>query len=129
MVSRRDDAWNTMNVPPSVASKQPANGRAPLGYMPGLDGLRALAVIAVVLYHAGLPLRGGFLGVEIFFVLSGFLITALLRAEWHVRGRIDLGSFWISRARRLFPALFLLLGTVVLLGDTEQRAAPMSPPP
>ncbi|KPV49172.1 hypothetical protein SE17_34130, partial [Kouleothrix aurantiaca] len=53
-----------------------------LPYMPGLDGLRALAVIAVLLYHADLGVSGGYLGVETFFVLSGFLITALLRAEW-----------------------------------------------
>lgn len=81
----------------------------PLPYLPGLDGLRALAVIAVVLYHADLPVRGGFLGVEIFFVLSGFLITALLLTEWLQHDRVDLEAFWLRRARRLLPALFLLL--------------------
>src|SRR5215204_5969121 len=81
-----------------------------LPYSPGLDGLRALAVIAVLLYHAGLPwIPGGFLGVEIFFVISGYLITALLLAEWRQRGRIDLKTFWLRRARRLLPALYVLL--------------------
>lgn len=78
--------------------------------MPGLDGLRAFAVIAVLLYHAGLGwIPGGFLGVEIFFVVSGYLITALLLAEFRQHGRIDLKAFWLRRARRLLPALYLLL--------------------
>jgi peptidoglycan/LPS O-acetylase OafA/YrhL len=81
-----------------------------LPYLPGLDGLRALAVIAVLLYHAELPwIPGGFLGVEVFFVISGYLITALLLAEWRQQGRIDLKAFWLRRARRLLPALYLLL--------------------
>ena len=78
--------------------------------MPGLDGLRALAVIAVLLYHAGLAwIPGGFLGVEVFFVLSGYLITALLLAEWRTKGAVDLKNFWLRRARRLLPALYLLI--------------------
>ncbi|CAA9483211.1 MAG: O-antigen acetylase [uncultured Rubrobacteraceae bacterium] len=78
--------------------------------MPGLDGLRALAVVAVLLYHAGLAsVPGGFLGVEVFFVISGYLITALLVAEWRRRGRIDLAAFWMRRARRLLPALYLVV--------------------
>ena len=65
-----------------------------LPYLPGLDGLRALAVVAVLLYHAGLPwIPGGFLGVEVFFVISGYLITSLLLAEWHAQGRVDLKAF------------------------------------
>jgi peptidoglycan/LPS O-acetylase OafA/YrhL len=72
--------------------------------------LRALAVIAVLLYHADLAwIPGGFLGVEVFFVISGYLITALLLAEWRQRGRIDLKTFWLRRARRLLPALYVLL--------------------
>src|SRR5215211_3697054 len=81
-----------------------------LPYSPGLDGLRALAVIAVLLYHADLAwIPGGFLGVEVFFVISGYLITALLLAEWRQRGLIDLKGFWMRRARRLLPALYVLL--------------------
>ena len=72
--------------------------------------MRAFAVIAVLLYHADLAwIPGGFLGVEVFFVISGYLITALLLAEWHQRGRIDLKTFWLRRARRLLPALYVLL--------------------
>lgn len=78
--------------------------------MPGLDGLRAIAVTAVLLYHAQVSgFDGGFLGVEVFFVISGYLITALLLAEWGGDQRIDLKNFWLRRARRLLPALFLLL--------------------
>ena len=78
--------------------------------MPGLDGLRALAVIAVLLYHAGLGwIPGGFLGVEVFFVLSGYLITALLLTEWRTRGFVSLMNFWLRRARRLLPALYVLI--------------------
>jgi peptidoglycan/LPS O-acetylase OafA/YrhL len=82
----------------------------PFGRLRGLDGLRALAVAAVVVYHLGLGwLPGGFLGVEIFVVISGYLIPALLLDEWRERGSISLPSFWGRRARRLLPALFLLL--------------------
>jgi peptidoglycan/LPS O-acetylase OafA/YrhL/CubicO group peptidase (beta-lactamase class C family) len=101
-------------VSPSTDQKsapEPANPR--LTYMPGLDGLRALAVIAVCLYHAGLPVVGGFLGVESFFVISGFLITALLHAEWRGAGRVDLVAFWRRRARRLLPALMVMLTTTI----------------
>ena len=95
---------------------QSPTSRSRLPYLRGLDGLRAIAVIAVVCYHAGLSLLGGFLGVESFFVLSGFLITALLYSEWQEHGRIDLRNFWLRRARRLFPALGLvLLGTAAIM--------------
>ncbi len=94
-----------------------ATGRPPIeadlrsfGHLGGLDGLRAIAVLAVVVYHAGIGgLSGGFLGVEVFFVISGFLITALLLAEHRQTGRIDPIAFWLRRARRLLPALFFLL--------------------
>jgi peptidoglycan/LPS O-acetylase OafA/YrhL len=87
--------------------------RRSLPYLPGLDGLRAIAVLAVLLYHADLPgLDGGFLGVEVFFVISGYLITSLLLAEWQDTGTLHLGRFWLRRARRLLPALFALLAVV-----------------
>jgi peptidoglycan/LPS O-acetylase OafA/YrhL len=85
-----------------------------LVHEPALDGLRGLAVAAVVVFHLG-HLRGGFLGVDLFFVLSGFLITSLLLNEHRRRGGIDLPHFWSRRARRLLPALFLLLAGVGLL--------------
>jgi peptidoglycan/LPS O-acetylase OafA/YrhL len=79
-------------------------------HVDALDGLRGLAVIGVVLYHGGVSwLGGGFLGVELFFVLSGFLITSLLVGEWLRRGRIGLKRFWGRRARRLLPALIVLI--------------------
>lgn len=98
-----------------------------LPYMAGLDGLRAIAVMAVVFYHADfLWAQGGFLGVEVFFVISGYLITSLLLVEWLRTDRIDLKAFWVRRARRLLPAVFLLLGVVTLwsvffLRDTLYR--------
>ncbi|MEP7114946.1 MAG: acyltransferase family protein [Ilumatobacteraceae bacterium] len=81
-----------------------------LPYLPGLDGLRAIAVVAVMLYHANHEwLSGGFLGVEVFFVISGYLITLLLIGEFDREGRINLPRFWKRRFRRLLPALFVML--------------------
>jgi peptidoglycan/LPS O-acetylase OafA/YrhL len=95
----------------------PAEGPSPAGYVPQLDGLRAIAVLLVVLFHLGLrPFRSGFLGVDIFFVISGFLITSLLIAESERTGRISLSAFWARRARRLLPALALMLLAVALAG-------------
>ena len=83
-------------------------------YMPGLDGLRAVAVIAVIIYHLNPQiLSGGFLGVDTFFVISGFLITSLLLHEYHETGRIDLKNFWIRRFKRLIPAVVFLLMVLV----------------
>lgn len=84
-----------------------------IGYMPGLDGLRALAVFSVIAYHLNLTwAQGGLLGVSLFFVLSGYLITNILLAQWEHSGSIDLKDFWLRRARRLLPALFLMLAGV-----------------
>lgn len=79
-------------------------------YISGLDGLRALAVIGVIFYHL-LPgkMRGGYLGVPVFFVISGYLITDLLRQEWQENGKIQLKAFYIRRIKRLYPALVTLL--------------------
>jgi len=85
----------------------------------GLDGLRAVAVSAVVLYHLGITvIPGGFLGVDIFFVISGFLITTLLVEEMSAQGRIRLGTFYLRRARRLLPALLIVLVAVLILAAT-----------
>ena len=86
-----------------------------MGYLPGLDGVRALAVIGVLLYHADLSwIPGGFLGVDVFFVLSGFLITSLILEEFDRSGRVDFRKFYLGRARRLLPALILVLVVVSL---------------
>jgi peptidoglycan/LPS O-acetylase OafA/YrhL len=86
-----------------------------LTYMPGLDGIRAFAVLSVMAYHGGLAfLPAGFFGVDAFFVLSGFLITTLLVTEWERTHGIALRSFWARRARRLLPALLAMLLFVVL---------------
>ena len=77
-----------------------------MGHIRGLDGIRALSVLAIIAFHAGLnSVPGGFSGVDSFFVLSGFLITSLLVREWNGTRTIRLGRFWAARARRLLPAL------------------------
>jgi peptidoglycan/LPS O-acetylase OafA/YrhL len=82
-------------------------------YMPGLDGLRAIAVLAVVVFHLGFDWApGGLLGVGIFFTLSGYLITDILLSQLSQRGKIDFLRFWGARARRLLPALFVMLAIV-----------------
>lgn len=105
----------------------------PLGFVPALDGLRAVAVLGVLLYHARFSwLPGGFLGVSLFFTLSGFLITSLLLREWNSNlgtgGSIDLRRFWSRRFRRLLPASVVTVGLIVVMGaagawNTEQLRA------
>ena len=92
-------------------STTPSSEHSPLlGHIPALDGLRALAVLGVMLYHSQLGIiSGGFLGVDLFFVLSGFLITSLLLAEFQRQGSIDLIAFWGRRVRRLAPALIFMV--------------------
>jgi peptidoglycan/LPS O-acetylase OafA/YrhL/lysophospholipase L1-like esterase len=104
------NAQNLHSMTPPV-SPSGGIGRGPIvPYVPGLDGLRALAVIAVIVYHANKQwLGGGFLGVEVFFVISGYLITLLLVAERERTGTVSFGQFWFRRARRLLPALFTML--------------------
>ena len=88
--------------------------RVGYAYRPALDGIRAIAVIAVIAYHLDTDVvPGGFLGVDVFFVLSGYLIAGLLLAEHDRNGRIGLGAFWVRRARRLLPAL---AGVMVAVG-------------
>jgi peptidoglycan/LPS O-acetylase OafA/YrhL len=83
-------------------------------YMPGLDGVRAIAVLVVIGYHLNVPwMQGGLLGVGVFFTLSGFLITSLLLESWDRTGGLELRTFWLRRARRLLPALVLVLAAVL----------------
>jgi peptidoglycan/LPS O-acetylase OafA/YrhL len=104
-------------------SPKPAKGPH-LTYRPGLDGLRALAVIGVFLYHMRQHapwLPGGFLGVDLFFVLSGYLITSILLVEWEHHHRINLLRFWGRRARRLFPAVVVVVLAALLLSAIFAR--------
>ena len=99
--------------------------RSNLGYVPELDGMRGLAVLAVIMFHARVPwFRGGFIGVDIFFVLSGFLITSLLVQEYNSRQHIDLKNFYMRRVLRLGPALVAFLAIFVsislLMLDAEK---------
>ena len=102
------------------------NDQSHMGYEPSLDGIRAFSVIAVMLYHADIAwLPGGFLGVEVFFVVSGFLITSLLIEERESTRSIDLKQFWIRRARRLLPALVVMLSaTAVYVAFFAKDSAP-----
>ena len=100
----------------SSRALQPTSSRSSLGYLPALDGLRALAVAAVVAYHLGYSrVPGGYIGVEVFFVLSGWLVCALLAAEHRERGGIDLRAFWRRRARRLLPAVSLVVASTLVV--------------
>jgi peptidoglycan/LPS O-acetylase OafA/YrhL len=92
---------------------RPQDKRFP--YLPGIDALRALAVLAVFFYHAGVGwLPGGFLGVDVFFVISGYLITSLLLREFRSAGHVRLGRFWLRRARRLLPAVGVLIAVTMV---------------
>ena len=104
----------------AVVAEDAGKGDAPeetprLSRMPALDGLRAISILSIVLYHGGVALPGGYLGVDIFFVISGFLITSLLLVDWERHGKLNLKDFWTRRARRLLPALFLVVAFVLTL--------------
>jgi peptidoglycan/LPS O-acetylase OafA/YrhL len=99
---------------------RPVGSRA--RYLPGLDGVRAVAVLAVLGYHFGVPhMDGGLLGVSVFFTLSGFLITGILIAAWRQTGRIPFARFYLNRARRLLPALGVVLLTVLAVTALVER--------
>jgi len=118
-------ASRVVRTEPTRAARPPvANGRR----VPALDGIRGLAVGAVVAFHLGIhAIHGGLLGVDVFFVLSGYLITGLVLDEWRRTDDLALGPFWARRARRLLPALFLLILAVTVLGPfllpTDQLGA------
>lgn len=105
---------------PNIPARQALN--APHSYRPDIDGLRAIAVLSVVFFHAGLGVPGGFVGVDVFFVISGFVITRLLGAELR-EGRFSIARFYERRIRRLFPAFF-----AVLLVSTALAALLFMPP-
>ncbi|MEN9646184.1 MAG: hypothetical protein RL238_2853 [Actinomycetota bacterium] len=100
---------------PQPLSGTPSGGLSRVPYLPGLDGLRAIAVVAVMIYHANHTwLKGGFLGVEVFFVISGYLITLLLMGEDERTGGVNLREFWMRRARRLLPALYVMMALLAV---------------
>ncbi len=98
------------------------------GFRPDIEGLRAVAVVAVVLFHAGVPgVGGGFIGVDVFFVISGFLITGMLWREVSSTGGVRMGRFYGARARRLLPASAVVgvvtaIGSAILLSPLEVRS-------
>jgi peptidoglycan/LPS O-acetylase OafA/YrhL len=111
---RRCDPMTTTatEVDPATVAP-PVGNRWGFAHLPALDGLRGAAVVAVLLYHGG-HLEGGYLGVDLFFALSGFLITSLLLSEYAATGAISLRMFWARRARRLLPAVLLLVAAIAL---------------
>lgn len=114
----------TTVLPPATAERPGGDAvptRPPRGHLAGLDGLRALAIGAVMIFHLDPDwLPGGFLGVDIFFVISGFLITTLLVRERERDGSIDLRGFWTRRARRLLPALLVVVPACILIARTVE---------
>ena len=107
---------DSANVTPQAASTNGVEYAFPkLAYRPELDGLRAIAIIPVILFHFQLGFPGGFAGVDVFFTISGFLITSIVLYEL-ARDKFSMTNFWERRIRRLFPALVLLLVPMFVLG-------------
>ena len=107
------------------AESIPRGPESRLGYRPELDGLRGIAILLVMAFHLGGWPRGGELGVDLFFVLSGFLITTLLLEEWDARGSVSLRQFYLRRYFRLFPALavfiaFFVITVILFANDAVQ---------
>jgi peptidoglycan/LPS O-acetylase OafA/YrhL len=111
--------------PTARVQRRPArNDISRVPYLPGLDGMRAIAVVAVMVYHANPDwLPGGYLGVEVFFVISGYLITLLLISEKERTSTVDMKQFWIRRARRLLPALFTMMIALTIWTSLFERDA------
>jgi peptidoglycan/LPS O-acetylase OafA/YrhL len=111
-----------VSAEPATVARAPASGALPTAFhhKPALDGLRAVAVGSVMAFHFGANgFEGGFLGVDTFFVLSGYLITSLLLTEWGRNATLDFVAFWARRAKRLLPALFLVLLAVGIWANLE----------
>src|SRR3954471_15700101 len=103
-----------ITAPPTPASVEPF-ALPPIGFRPDIEGLRAIAVALVVLFHAEIgPFGGGYIGVDVFFVVSGFLITSLLLGEVARTGTLILPNFWARRARRLIPASCLVVAATLI---------------
>ena len=104
-------------IPTHPGAPTTARTPAPFGHVAGLDGLRGIAIILALCYHAHMSFAtGGFVGVTMFFTLSGFLITSLLLREFDRNGKVDLGRFWSRRFRRLLPAGYATIALVVVMG-------------
>ncbi|WP_300682005.1 acyltransferase family protein [Nocardioides sp.] len=115
-------AASPLPAEPGAERPGPADGTGRPGRIVGLDVLRAVGVTAVIGYHLGVPgLAGGFLGVTLFFVVSGFLITHLLLRERALTGRVDLLAFWRRRARRLFPAAYVVIAACLVWATLTHR--------
>ncbi|MGH2465005.1 MAG: acyltransferase family protein, partial [Candidatus Limnocylindrales bacterium] len=112
---------NATNPPPSAGDRE---GRD--GFRADIEGLRGLAILLVVSYHAGLPLSGGFIGVDVFFVISGFLITGLLLRDRQQNGSIRIGAFYARRVKRLMPAAAVVLVATLLVAS--RLVAPLDRP-
>src|SRR5512139_1330633 len=114
----------TRGAAAAATDPSPAVGETDRGFRPDIEGLRAVAVALVVLGHAGVPrLAGGYIGVDMFFVLSGFLITGQLLKEHGSRGRTSLAGFYARRARRILPAASLVL--IVTVAASQQWLGPL----
>src|SRR5699024_3501180 len=109
------------------ATKKPENtsaGKADSRFRPDIQGLRAVAVGLVLLYHAGITwIPGGFVGVDVFFVISGFLITGMLVRQSLKRGQIDLADFYARRIRRILPAATVVLIFVAVVTRSEEHTS------
>ena len=112
----------------SQSTQSPLPSSEAFTHRPALDGLRTVAVYLVVLFHSGLSwMRGGFIGVDLFFLLSGFLVTNVMLAEYRSTGSIQLRRFYARRVRRLLPAALISIVIICLLASvTEPRLVAMS---
>jgi peptidoglycan/LPS O-acetylase OafA/YrhL len=115
-----------MTAEPVDAAPAPATPEPPLTFRPDVEGLRGVAVLLVLLFHVGLPVPGGFVGVDLFFVISGFLITGLLLREHERTGRVSFGRFYARRIRRLLPAAAVII--VVTLAASMVVVGPLDRP-